>query len=139
MYDIYRSRAALKISHMHMATQVEDEYALKNKIDLSACETDVINSLPEGMRIHGCMVIRGRKDLEQLPEDLRVKGYFDVSDCSKLSTIPERLKCGWLYVQNCFALKQLPKDIAIDVFIFTGGSSLTLEGVPEHLRRSVRD
>ena len=51
-----------------------------------------ITSLPEGLKVGGCLYLRGTK-ITSLPEGLKVGGHLDLSD-TPITSLPEGLKVG---------------------------------------------
>lgn len=61
--------------------------------DLNLIEWSMVDSLPEGLIVHGDLTL-SYSDIPSLPEGLYVGGELDVRDCEELTSLPKGLKVG---------------------------------------------
>jgi len=76
----------------------------KNEIPLTEKDLDIegdldltysnIESLPEGLKVSGDLILSYCENISSLPEGLIVRGNLILQDCSQLYSLPKGLKVG---------------------------------------------
>jgi len=87
-------------------TRLPDDCEVTVALDLTNCTE--LTSLPDGLTATK-WVLTGCRSLERLPDHLSAH-FFDISNCPLIDTLPASgsLTLGWLNMQNCFRIREIP-------------------------------